>query len=119
MRKILLDTLFLLYKHFDKGGTKIIAYESALMSMTTFILIHFLQIKVLFTGGGLTIGDSRLVRLLSVSVIFIPIYYLLQKCFKKSEISEHNYSGVIRKGYLYLISYVVLSITLLVILVLA
>lgn len=119
MRKLFLDTIFLLNKYYDKGGTKIIAYESALMTMTTLILIHVLQIKVLVVGGGLTMGDSRLVRLLSVSIVFIPVYFLLQGCFKKAELDEHNYSGVIRKGYSYLIIYVILSISLLVVLVLA
>lgn len=119
MRKIILDAIFLLYKYYDKGGTKIIAYESALMSLTTLIMIHVLQIKVLLVGGGLTIGDSRLVRLISVSVVFIPVYFLLQACFKNAELDEHNYSGVMRKGYLYLITYVILSISLLIVLALA
>lgn len=119
MRKIFLDTIFLLNNFYNKGSTKIISYESALMTMTTFLLIHLLQIKVLVVGGGLTIGDSRLIRLLSVSIVFIPIYFLLQACFQRDELDEYNYSGVIQKGYLFLISYMFLSISLLVVLVLA
>ena len=108
--------IYLLYKHYFGGGTKNIAYESALMTVTFFILIHLLQIKVLFWGGGLTFGSTKPERLLSVSFIFIPVYLILNFFFRKKDTLDptNNYPINLKKGYLYLMLYCVLSLSLLV-----
>lgn len=107
MLKIVGITIHLLYKHYLGGGTKTIAYESALMTVTFFVMIHLLQIKVLFWGGGLTFGNTRVEKFLSISVIFIPVYFTLMKVFKRNDVIDIQTRYPINyiKGYLYLIIY--------------
>lgn len=113
-------TIYLLFKHYLGGGTKAIAYESALMTATFFVLIHLLQVKVLLWGGGLTFGVSKLQKLLSISVVFIPTYFILMKIFSKKTISNipTKYSINYKRGYLYLILYCLLTFGILTLLIL-
>jgi hypothetical protein len=109
MRRIFQDVIFLFYRHYNGGGTKSIAYESAIISVAFLILIHILQIKVLLWGGGVTIGDSRLLRFLSISIYFVPVYFLLSYFFTRQETSEYQFTGNLKKGYLFLVFYLVIS----------
>ncbi len=115
MLKTISITIHLLYRHYLGGGTKAIAYESALMTVTFFIMIHILQIKVFFWGGGVTFGSTRLEKFLSISVVFIPVYFILMKAFKRNNIIDiqARYSINYKKSYLYLIIYCFLTFGLL------
>ncbi len=118
MKKIFKDIIYLLYRHYNGGGTKSIAYESAIISVTFLILIHILQIKVLVWGGGVTIGNNRLLRFLSISIYFIPVYLLLSWLFTKHDTLEYSYLGSIKRGYLFFILYLVATFTILTIIIL-
>jgi hypothetical protein len=115
MLKTISITIYLLYRHYLGGGTKSIAYESALMTVTFFVMIHILQIKVFFWGGGVTFGNTRVEKFLSISVVFIPIYFILTNVFKKRNVIDiqNHYSINYRKSYLYLIIYCFLTFGLL------
>lgn len=93
VRKVFQNVIHLLYRHFNGGGTKSIAYESAIASVVFMILIHLLQIKVLIWGGGMTIGSNRLLRFLSISIYFVPVYFLLSRWFTRQNTLEYQYSG--------------------------
>lgn len=110
----------MLYKYYKGGGTKSIAYESAIMTATFFIIIHLLQVKVLVWGGGLTFGNSRIEKLLSISIFFIPIYFLLSQIFKRNIIVniQEKYLVSYRNGYIYLIIYCIATFSLLTFLIL-
>jgi hypothetical protein len=113
MKKVFQNVIHLLYRHYNGGGTKSIAYESAISSVAFMILIHLLQIKVLIWGGGVTVGSNRLLRFLSISIYFIPVYFLLSWLFTRQNTLEYQYSGSLRKGYLYLVLYLIISFALL------
>jgi hypothetical protein len=115
MLKTISITIHLLYRHYLGGGTKTIAYESALMTVTFFAMIHILQIKVLLWGGGLTFGNTRLEKFLSISVIFIPVYFILMKVFKRNDVIDiqNRYSINYKRSYLYLIFYCIFTFGLL------
>jgi hypothetical protein len=111
MRRIIKTAIFLLYKHYSSEGTKNIAYESAIITATFFIMIHLLQIKVIFWGGGMTFGDTKLEKFLSVSITFFPVYFALSRLFKKQEIVkfENELSIKERNGYLIMLLYIITS----------
>lgn len=119
MYKAVKTTIYLLYKYYSTGGTKSIAYETALMVTSFFLMIHVLQVKVLLWGGGITFGSTRFERLLSVSVVFIPAYFLLSSLYRKDKIlmMEGDNSINHRKGYLFIILYCVFTFSLLTFLV--
>lgn len=118
MIKIIRDTIYLLYRHYNGGGTKSIAYESALITASFFFIIHVMQIKVLFWGGGLTFGNTKAERLFSAAIIIVPVYVVLYLGFKKRDVLEKSSSINLRKGYFYLLLYIFLTFTLLVLLIL-
>lgn len=118
MKKVFQDVIYLLYRHYNGGGTKSIAYESAIISVAFLILIHLLQIKVLVWGGGVTIGDNRLLRFLSISIYFIPVYFLLSWLFTRKNTLEYSYLGSLRKGYLFLVLYLIATFSILTLIIL-
>lgn len=118
MKNLLRNTIYLLYRHYSGGGTKDIPYESALITVSFFIAIHILQIKVLLWGGGITIGETKGERLLFSFSIILSIYILLTVFFRKKEIINVIYEGDLRKGYGGIIIYICISLLVLIILVL-
>ncbi len=118
MKRTINKLIYLLFRHYYGGGTKPIAYESSIASCTFLILIHVLQIKVLIWGGGTTSGDNRLLRFLSISLYFIPVYLLLSWFFRRKDIIEYKYSGNLRKDYLLLVLYLLATFSILTLIIL-
>lgn len=120
MYKAVKTSIYLLYKYYSNGGTKSIAYETAIMVTSFFLMIHVLQVKVFLWGGGITFGSNRFERFLSVSVVFIPAYFLISSIYGKKKIleMEGDNSVIFRKGYFFIILYCVFTFSVLTFLVL-
>lgn len=119
MKRLILKFIFLFYKYYDKGSTKSIAYLSAL---SAFILILFMNIlflliffDVLKRNSEFSIATSMYVKYLLGFLILIPTLFTLSRIFPKEEIIKMEMDkSSMRKGYFLIVSYVILSIVLLV-----
>lgn len=114
---------YLFYRYYSKGGTKYVPYFSTLCAIAMIILLHIFQLLVIFNGmnlfpSGATPGSARLIRYLEMGLLLVPLFLLLSVLIKKRELQSLQYDeSKIKQGSIYLISYIVLSVALLVFLI--
>lgn len=112
---------YLLYKYYSKGGTKDIPYASAILGLAFMGLIHIFQILLLFNGMSLVPTDgsqAKIGNFLKMGLFILPIVVLLMVVIKKDKLQEMSYDEAqMKKGYIFLILYVILSFALLLLLI--
>lgn len=121
--KTILFVAFLFYRHYSTGGTRRIPYFSTLCALAMIFYIHLVQILIIIDRFDNIIPDdvneSRPTRYLKMGLFFIPIFLVLAYLIKKKELERLTYDKFkIKKGYVFLISYIVLSFIALILLVL-
>lgn len=119
MKKLMMKSLFLLYSYYNRGSSKGIAYESALLAISFIIFINFFSALVatnLVRYLPIEYSNWRVLKYLFFIIFyFIPSYIILSRVFKKEEIIKMEMDkSSMRKGYFLIVSYVILSIVLLV-----
>ncbi len=120
MKKTLEFVLYLFYKYYDKGSTKVIAYQSALIAASVLL---FMNIMAILIALDIDINKvfpviethGRLIKFISSALLWLPFYLIFRYAFKeenllKLEVSKRKQSV----GGLLLIFYILLSIVLLV-----
>ncbi len=111
---------YLFYRYYSKGATKDIAYFSTLCALVMLFAIHFFQLQLL-VGFKFLPTKSMNVRAenyLNIVGCLIPVFLLLQFLIKKSELKGMKYEPLtIKRGYLFLLTYIIASIGLLLFLV--
>ncbi len=114
-------TVYLLYKYYSKGGTKDIPYASAICALTLMGVIHIYQILLLFNKMTLVPTDgsqAKIGNFLKMGLFMLPVALFLIFVAKKSELEQVDYTTAqIKRGYTFLILYVVLSFALLLLLI--
>ncbi len=121
MKRILEFIIFIFYRYYDKGSTKIIAYESALIGITLLAFLNVFAILVFFDVNidkifPIIETHGRVVKYLSSVVLWLPIYLIFRYFFKKDDIINQEVSKkAILFGNIGLIIYIVISVILLVI----
>jgi hypothetical protein len=112
---------YLLYKYYSKGGTKDIPYASAILALAFMGLIHIYQILLLFNGMSLVPTDgsqAKVGNFLKMGLFILPIVLLLMALIKKNKLQEMSYAEVqMKRGYFFLILYIILSFALLLLLI--
>jgi hypothetical protein len=119
MKKLILKFLFLFYHYYDKGSTKPIAYFSAL---TALIMVLFLNVfamliylDVINRNPDYSIRTPMSIKYLIGFILFIPIVFILKKIFKKEDILKIEMDkSTMRKGYFIIVSYIILSMVMLI-----
>lgn len=107
---------FLFYRYYSTGGTRRIPYFSTLGALVMMLYIHLFQILILINrvddiipGGG---NEARPIKYLKMALFFALF-------IKKKELQQMAYSpSTIKKGYVWLILYLVASFTVLILLML-
>ncbi len=120
MKKTLEFVLYLFYKYYDKGSTKVIAYQSALIAASVLL---FMNIMAILIALDIDINKvfpviethGRLIKFISSALLWLPFYLIFRYAFNeenllKLEVSKRKQSV----GGLLLIFYILLSIVLLV-----
>ncbi|MBN8687579.1 MAG: hypothetical protein J0M10_11180 [Chitinophagales bacterium] len=121
--KVIKFVAFLFYRYYSTGGTRRIPYFSTLCALAMMLYIHLFQILILINrvddiipGGG---NETRPVKYLKMGLFFIPIFLLLANVIRKKELEQMSYDKVVvRKGYLSLVGYLILSFAVLILLIL-
>lgn len=114
---------FLFYRYYSTGATKSIPYFSTLCALAMLIGLHIFQLVVLFNAtnllpvSGADPGMPRLMAYFKWALITSPLFIGMLFLIKKSELQSMHYDeSKIKRGYVYLIIYIVLSVALLILL---
>ena len=121
MMKTLKVISYLFYRYYSKGGTKAIPYFSTICALVLLLSLHIFQFLVIFNGMSLVglgsnaePGSARLIKYLKIALLTSPLFLLFSFLIKKSELQSMHYSETkIRRGYIYLVIYIVFSFSLL------
>ncbi|TRW21470.1 hypothetical protein FMM05_20175 [Flavobacterium zepuense] len=112
--------IYSLYKYYDKGSNKEIAYEKTILVILLFVLMNIFTILILLNSLYLldSLKDkSRVVKYIIFAVLyFAPGYYILSKIMPKAEIQDETLVKNYKSTHgLIMIAYMVLSVLFLVI----
>jgi len=107
---------YLFYRYYSTGGTKDIPYFSTLCALVGIAMLHILQILAIFNGmdllpaSGAAPGTARLIKYFEWALLTAPLFLLFFLLIKKDELQSMHYDeSKIKRGYIYLIIYIVLS----------
>jgi hypothetical protein len=121
--KIVKFVAFLFYRYYSTGGTRRVPYFSTLCALAMIIYIHLFQLLIIINRVNDVIpgseDETRPIKYLKIALFFIPIFLLLALFIKKDELKKMHYdSSVIKRGYFYLVSYLIISFAILILLML-
>ena len=111
---------FLFYRYYSKGPRASIPYFATLCSMTLLGFFHLMQILILFDKMNLlplNSSQDKSTKRLLMFIIMLPIYLLMTRLFKKSDIEPlkekyaYNWDKVFN-GSVWLVVYIVVSFSL-------
>lgn len=119
MKNIILKFLFLFYRYYDKGSTKSIAYFSALNALIIVLFLNLFSVLIFFDvvkrNPEYSIKTSMVIKYLNGYVIYIPIFLILKKIFRKEDILKIEMDKPsMKRGYFIIITYIILSILILI-----
>lgn len=121
MKRLIAFVIFLFYRYYDKGSTKSIAYLSAIIGISFLTFINISTILILFNLDRVFLiieSHGRFIRYISSIVLWLPFYLFYQFYFKKEKIIQME---IPRKKLIIsniaLITYIIISITLLVVVI--
>jgi len=112
---------YLFYRYYSTGPTKDIPYFSTLCALVMLIGLHVFQVLVLFNKVTLLPVSSKNPRaenFLIMALCLLPIFLITAAIIKKSDLQEMTYEEAkVKRGYMFLILYIILSIALLLLLI--
>jgi len=112
---------YLFYRYYSTGPRKDVAYLSSLLAMCLLFYIHLFQFLILFGGTGIIPSGNKtqISTWLKMVLFMLPVFLLFRWLIKESELKTLSYSQEkIKKGNVWLIIYIILSVALLVLLIL-
>lgn len=122
MKRLFEFVLYLFYRYYNRGSTKIIAYESALIAVSALVFLNVLAV-LMFFDVDITWVDKieknygKFVKLIVGILVILPLYFVLFSTIKKENITKRKADNlkVIKKWNVVLVSYIVVSVLLLII----
>jgi hypothetical protein len=113
---------YLFYRYFSESGPRRdIPYFCTLLSLTLLFYLHLLQISILLTRMGIipiNNADGRTVRFGKMALIMLPIFLVFLALIRKSKLKLMRYEERrVKKAYVFLLVYILLSVTLTIIMV--
>ncbi|RXQ90991.1 hypothetical protein EO244_12875 [Ancylomarina salipaludis] len=118
MKNIFEVVIYLFYKYYNNGGTKIIAYERSLQVIFLLLLINSFSILQLSIGNlwifdFLLAGKTKILKFAIMAFLLFSVYYLLKYFFPKRNIitiklqkeKEEKFKG-------YLLLYIIMTFIL-------
>ena len=112
---------YLFYRYYSTGATKDISYFSTLCALVMLLGLHFFQILILLNGiNFIQNANSRTENYFIIALGLIPVFLLLSFLIKESQLKKMKYDRLkIKKGNIFLILYIIASVALLIVLILA
>lgn len=111
---------YLFYRYYSTGPRADIPYFSTIGSMTLLCFMHLMQILILLDKVNLipiNSSDNKLAKWLIIFFITLPIYFLMTRLFRKSDIEPlkekygYNWDKVFN-GNVLLVVYIIVSMAL-------
>ncbi len=121
--KTLKFTAYLFYRYYQKHGfAKELPYLSTITVLTLLLFLHVSQIFALLNMTYLIPTDGSQLKInnfFKMGLFMLPMYLLLAILIKKEDLITAQYEErKIKKGYIFLIIYIVLSFAFLMVLAL-
>ena len=112
---------FLFYRYYSTGPTKDIPYFSTLCALTMIAYLHLMQLLVVTHQVDIIIPikstDTKATKFLIMSLVFLVILFPLSMLIKKEELKSMSFpSDKIKRGNIFLIIYIILTMAVLIIL---
>jgi hypothetical protein len=119
--KTLKFVAYLFYRYYSTGATKDIPYFSTLCALVMLFGLHMFQILVITDQMGMLATKStntRAANFFLITLFLVPVFLLMALLVKREDLKKICYEEKeIKRGYLFLILYTVLSIALLITLI--
>lgn len=112
--------ILIFYNYYNKGATKMIAYESTILGLVTvlflnlFAIANFLNLSLVL---NILDGTSRMVKYGLMFIFFVlPAYIILSKVVPKEELTDEKSNAPYKKKYGWMLFfYIIISIILLIV----
>jgi|GEM_PF-2249207 len=120
MRNLFELIAHLFYRYYNKGSTKVIAYESALIAISALIFLNLFSVLIFLNVDTTWVSRieqeyGRSVKLLSGLFLILPQYIILRYTLRKDDISKKQIDlNQIKKCNALLISYIIFSVVMLI-----
>jgi len=105
--------IYILMKYYDKGGTKGIAYESAIMAILLLFfcnILAFLKLTNNFNAIDFLDGFSRIGKMAMIAGIFIPVFFIIKLISPEQVMVSKSYNPrMIRIARFILIIYILVT----------
>lgn len=111
---------YLFYWYYNKGSTKVIAYESALIAVSALIFLNAFAVLMLLNLDTTWVAKieqnyGKTVKLISGLFLILPQYILLKYTLNKEDVVNKQIDlNQIKKWNIFLIAYIVFSVLLLI-----
>ncbi|KAF0127915.1 MAG: hypothetical protein FD155_3489 [Bacteroidetes bacterium] len=114
MKRKLAFILYLLYRYYDKGATRTIAYESAIMAMSFLIFLNLATLSIYFSVHkdlySLVNSNDGYIKIIKGSLLLIPQILILGFVFKKDYLRNLKFNqSIVKLGNVLLILYIIAS----------
>ena len=113
--RIIKFAAFLFYRYYSTGHTSDIKYFSTLCALTLLSFIHVFQLLILFDIIWIIPQGhkNKISTRLEMVLFLLPIFLIFRLLIREPELKQMNYAPrVIKRGYLWLIVYAVISFAL-------
>lgn len=110
----------LFYRYYNKGSTRVIAYQSALIAVSFLIFLNVFAVLMFFNLDTSWVSKieqnyGKTIKLISGLFLILPQYVLLRYSLKKEDvIKKHINLNQIKRWNILLIAYIVFSVLLLI-----
>jgi hypothetical protein len=123
MKDFFIFIISILYKYYDKGSTKDIAYEKSLLSISALLFLIITDILIalgidLTKVYPVTESYGKFVKFLGAALITLPYYIALRLLIKEKDLCNKTYSRcIIMIGNISLIVTIISSFIIFVLLI--
>ena len=111
---------YLFYNYYSKGSTKDIPYFSTLCALVMLFILHFFQLIILFGWKDLLFSShkgNRTEDFILMGLYLTPVFLLFWRLVSKSDLENLSYDEIqIKRGSIFLVLYIILSMLALVLL---
>jgi len=120
MKKLFEFITHLFYRYYNRGSTKVIAYESAIVAVSALIFLNVFTVLVFFNFDTTWVSKieqnyGKTMKLILGLLLIMPQYVLLRYSLKKEEVIKKQIDLTqIKNWNILLVVYIVFSVLLLI-----
>lgn len=111
---------YLFYRYYNKGSTRVIAYQSALIAVSFLIFLNVFAVLMFFNLDTSWVSKieqnyGKTIKLISGLFLILPQYIILKYTLKKEDVIKKQIDlNQVKKWNVLLIAYIVFSVLFLI-----